>query len=103
MAADGRGGKRPGAGRPRKADKHAGAYVAAEEQIKASLPLIIDTLFELAKGIQITNPTTGKVYSQPPDRQALTYLADRVLGRPTERRETELKVSAIEDILEEMD
>jgi hypothetical protein len=44
------GGSRPGAGRKPKADKHAGAVAAAEQQIADRLPSLIENLLVLADG-----------------------------------------------------
>ena len=46
----GTGGRRPGAGRPRKADKFAGAIAKAEKRIADRLPELIDNMFSLANG-----------------------------------------------------
>lgn len=46
----GHGGARPGAGRPRKADKYAGQIAAAEDQIADKLPKLIANLLKLANG-----------------------------------------------------
>jgi hypothetical protein len=80
-----------GPGRPRKADKHAGAIAKAEKQIADRLPLLIEKMFELANGVTVTdvNIVTGEttVYEKPPDRAAIQYLVDRIMGKPTERQE----------------
>lgn len=85
------GGARPGAGRPRKREKYAGQITRAEKRIADRLPELIDKMMELANGVLIeeTNPVTGdpQVYQKPPDRQALEYLVNRIMGKPTERQE----------------
>lgn len=48
--ANGHGGARPGAGRPRKVDKHAGQIAALEQQIADSLPERFAALDQLARG-----------------------------------------------------
>lgn len=86
----GTGGARPGAGRKRTAVKHATAIQQAEGKIVDRLPFVIDKLFELAEGVAVEkiNNTGGLVvYQLPPDLGALKYLADRVMGKPTERKE----------------
>ena len=88
----GRGGTRAGAGRKAKRDKHAGAINKAEKRIKDRLPELIDNLFELAEGVEVQERDANgavKVYSRPPDRQANEYLLNRIMGKPTERHETE--------------
>lgn len=87
----GAGGTRPGAGRKRKSDKFAGQIARAEKRIADRLPEIVDTLLELAAGVEVqsVDEETGgtKVYSKPPDRQAAEYLLNRIMGKPTERVE----------------
>ena len=86
------GGARPGAGRPRKRVKHAGAISRAEKQIVDRLPEVVGRLLELADGITVqeVDPDGGeRVYTRPPDREAARYLVDRIMGKPTERREEE--------------
>ena len=84
-------GQPGGPGRPKKADKHAGAIARAEKQIADKLPDLIARMFELANGVPTTdvNIITGEktVYEKPPDRAALVYLIDRIMGKPTERQE----------------
>lgn len=87
----GTGGARPGAGRKKKAEKFETAITAAEKRICDRLPELIDNLFILAGGVMVkeVDEETGAVniYSKPPDRQANEYLINRILGKPTERRE----------------
>jgi hypothetical protein len=87
----GPGGTRPGAGRKRKSDKHAGQIAKAEKRIADRLPDIVDRLLELADGIQVqtVDEETGgiNIYAKPPDRQAAEYLLNRIMGKPTERIE----------------
>lgn len=78
-------------GRPRKAEKHAGPITKAEKQIVDKLPHLIGKMLELADGVTVqgVDPESGAttVYTKPPDRQALIYLIDRIMGKPTERKE----------------
>ena len=79
-----------GPGRPRKADKNAGAVAKAEKQIRDRLPALIENMMLLADGIyveEITIEGVRIVYKRPPDRQANEYLINRVMGKPTERQE----------------
>lgn len=98
-----RGGARPGAGRPAKAEKYGGHVAAAEDRIADRLPELIDNLFRLAAGVQVYRARKGKgpiaegedlaeadeaeFYLTPPDFRANEYLINRILGRPTERHE----------------
>lgn len=102
----GRGGTRPGAGRKRKAEKFAGTIARVETEIarrlmsgKDGLPGVVDAMLELALGVAVqeTDRETGEVnvYERPPDYKAAAYLIDRILGKPTERRE--LKVESLSD------
>lgn len=85
-----RGGARPGAGRKPKREKYIGAVEQAERRIADRLPLLIDRMIELADGVSVEEvDKDGKrmVYLRPPDRQAAEYLINRVMGKPTERKE----------------
>jgi hypothetical protein len=84
------GGSRAGSGRKRKAEKHATAIARAEKRITDRLPSLIDNLFILADGVTIQETTKeGDVvtYTNPPDRSANEYLINRIMGKPTERKE----------------
>lgn len=76
-------------GRPRTQAKHAGAIAKAEKRIADKLPWVVDKLLELGEGVVVQEMgLTGPfVYQKPPDRDALKYLADRIMGKPTERHE----------------
>ncbi|MGV3616114.1 MAG: hypothetical protein ACO1SV_12330 [Fimbriimonas sp.] len=101
---NGWGGRREGSGRKRKADKYSTEIEAAERKIADRLPQIIDNLTRIADGgIEVTHitrerdPKTKKmviVSSRTevtlPDRKANEYLADRVMGRPTQEVEMDL-------------
>lgn len=99
------GGNRPGAGRPRRAVKHARPIAQAEKRIADRLPLIIDRMFELADGV-LVQEDGGRVYARPPDRDACRYLIDRILGRPRERSEADVNIrgaaAAIREVIVEL-
>jgi hypothetical protein len=85
-------------GRPRTQDKYAGVVSRGERQIADRLPLLIEKMFELAEGVLVEdiNPILGtkSVYQKAPDRPAIEYLVNRIMGKPTER--TDLNVSSDE-------
>lgn len=85
--ANSHGGARPGAGRKPKAIKFETHIQRAEKQIADRLPWIVEKLFELADGVYVeeTGFTGPVIYQKAPDRDALKYLADRIMGKPTER------------------
>lgn len=88
-----RGGKRPGAGRKPKAEKFQQPIAEGESRIADRLPWLIDKQFELAEGVwrEETSATGARiVYKTPPDRQAIEYLINRVMGKPTEKRDVTL-------------
>lgn len=66
-----------------------------ERAIKARLPLLIQKMFDLAEGVVMvetrTDSETGelvqRVYQCAPDRQALQYLIDNVIGKTPQRIE----------------
>jgi hypothetical protein len=86
----GKGGARPGAGRKPAGIKrviHASPIQIVEAKISAKLPWLADKLFELAEGVQvqkIDRKGHRRIYSEPPDRQAIESLIDRVMGKPTQ-------------------
>ena len=89
----GRGGARPGAGRKPKSIKFESEIQKAEKRIADRLPWIVNKLFELADGVAVERITAlgvPMVYQSPPDRDALKYLADRIMGKPTERSDVNL-------------
>lgn len=88
-----RGGARPGAGRKPKAAKYATPIATAEQRIADRLPWLIDTLFELANGVAVQELTKDgrSVYQTPPDRQALEYLINRVMGKPVEKKDVNVR------------
>ncbi len=77
-------------GRPRKAERYAGAVAAAEDRIADRLPRLIDNMIALADGIWVEKEDEQGVrviYRTPPDRAANEYLINRIMGKPTERTE----------------
>lgn len=62
--------------------------------------MLIDKMFELAEGVLVEETTITEkgfeksVYQKPPDRTAIQYLADRIMGKPTERTEADVNVNA---------
>ena len=84
------GGARVGAGRKPKAVKFARPIAQAEKRIADRLPKLIDRMFELADGVLMAETLMDgelRVYRERPDRQALEYLINRILGKPVERQE----------------
>lgn len=86
----GKGGVRPGAGRPPgKLSRvlYATPIQQAETKISERLPWLVDQLLILAEGVVIQkDDKLGRpvIYSAPPDRAAIEYLMDRVMGKPTQ-------------------
>lgn len=81
------GGARPGAGRKPKADLFATPIRQAEKKIADRLPVLVDKLIELSEGVLVQSTRldgSPYVYKQPPDRQAATYLVDRIMGKPAQ-------------------
>lgn len=100
MIGNGHGGARPGAGRKRSAvrDLLDAAAVAAERQITDRMPRLIANMFVLADGVMVEEDVPGEDgepvrYTKPPDRQANEYLINRVMGKPTEKTEADVKVT----------
>lgn len=79
----GRSGRKP------KAEKYIRPINAAEKKIADKLPWLIDQAMELAAGVSVeqTDGDSTKVYLRPPDRQAIEYLVNRIMGKPVERQE----------------
>ncbi len=104
-----RGGKREGAGRKKKNPDPAKASDRArveESRRKASqaqqiidpwLPGLLENAKKLADGVYIRDAKTGEVYLEPPSIKAITYLVDRLCGKPTERNEDNLKQAEVEE------
>ena len=53
-----------------------------DDFINSRLSDLIERLFELADGVRVTDDQGEPAYRRPPDRLAIEYLIDRVLGRP---------------------
>jgi hypothetical protein len=89
----GTGGARPGAGRKRKSDKFAGQIAKAESRIADRLLDYLDNMEQLAAGIwmdEVDKEGERRLYLRAPDRQANEYLINRIMGKPTERKELTL-------------
>lgn len=97
------GGKRPGAGRPRKSEKYARPIAVAERRIADRLPILIDRMFELSDGLSMIDTTDDepRIYTKPPDRLALEYLINRIMGKPIERHEHDIDAE-INTLMEEL-
>lgn len=101
----GRGGKRPGAGRPPKRILNESPIRVAEQKIFDRLPWLVDKLMELAEGVEIQRTDRQgqtRIYSEPPDREAIKYMVDRVLGKAMQpighSGEIDHKVTQVETI-----
>jgi hypothetical protein len=60
-------------------------------------------MMELAAGITMMEPgRDGEeiIYTRAPDRQALEYLLNRIMGKPTDRHEPEFESLSDEDLIE---
>lgn len=77
-----RGGPRPGAGR-----KPAKLTLKFRQYFEGSLEDFLDALSELALGHH-REDSRGRVYQVAPDRAAIVYVLDRLLGRPREEGES---------------
>lgn len=78
-----------GRGRPPKAERFARPIATAEKWIADRLPELVELKMELARGVKVQD-ADGNVYQRPPDGKAIEYLIDRIMGKPTERREHEV-------------
>jgi hypothetical protein len=89
----GTGGARPGAGRKKKTVKFETQIQKAESMIADRLPWLVDKAMELAEGVYVEKPglTGSFIYQLPPDMGAIKYLVDRIMGKPTERKELTLE------------
>jgi hypothetical protein len=86
----GRGGARSGAGRKPKRDTDPNAILEAEARIRSNLPKLIDNMLTVANGVTVQDMLldgSTVIYTRAPDRQANEYLINRVMGKPTERKE----------------
>ncbi|NIQ83103.1 MAG: hypothetical protein GTN93_34550 [Anaerolineae bacterium] len=84
-----RGGSRPGAGR-----KPAELTLRFREYFGGSLDELLRALAELAMGHH-REDSRGRVYRVAPDRTAIIYVLDRMLGRPREEGETSADLAAL--------
>jgi hypothetical protein len=133
-----RGGARPGAGRPRKAEKYAKPIADTEDRIAGRLPKTLTNLEEIADGTEqieeewvekltVVVETSEvdqdgrvhkvkkqlfpkarpgqlvlvkrKVTKIPPDFRANSYLADRIMGKPTVNAEINLSELSDDELL----
>lgn len=66
-------------------------YIAeTEREIAKKLPTLLQAIYDLAVGVYIGEEGedgTVRVYRERPDRQALQWLLERVLGKTPERHE----------------
>lgn len=72
------------------------AAAAGEYQIIEHLPGLLSNMLTLANGVWVLETTSDgeeTVYRRPPDRGANEYLINRVMGKPTEKTESDVKVS----------
>lgn len=100
----GPGGARPGAGRKRKSDKFAGQIAKAEKLAADMLAHNIGNMQALANGIFVEEMTIEGariVYQRPPDRQANEYLINRIMGKPTDRKEHTFPDKPLEEMTED--
>lgn len=102
------GGARPGAGRKPAAERHATPVLDAERRIAEHLPEVIDSLMELAMGVTVEEPDGNggvRVYKKQPHYRACQYLIDRVMGRPTDKREVTgaVAVATLGELLQQRD
>jgi|FLYL01.1.fsa_nt_gi hypothetical protein len=66
-----------------------------EEEIRKRLPILIQRMFDLAEGVLVqevrldkeSGEMVARVYRQPPDRQALQFLIENVIGKTPQRIE----------------
>lgn len=102
-----RGGTRPGSGRKPKLIKFAGPVADAEQRIADKLPTLVDTYLKLALGQIVVqredNDGVTDLYAVAPEPKALTYLIDRIMGKPTERIEADVDVNDGVTIIAELD
>lgn len=78
------------ANRGRKPKPKGTAIQQAEQRIRDRLPEIVDALLEAGMGVLVQETDKdgqAKVYQRPPDVKALTYLFDRVAGKPVQQVE----------------
>lgn len=82
-------GKKGRSGRKRLPEKD---VKEAIEALSADVPVLFEKLKAVALGLPITCPECGKeVPGARPDKDALVYLIDRVLGRPRQEIDARVK------------
>ena len=105
MSDTGHGGAREGAGRKAKPDKFKIPIARAEKKIADKLPMLIDKALELAEGVLVEDfnivTMQTSVYQKPPDLGAIKYLVDRIMGKPTERKELTFPEKPYEEMTED--
>jgi hypothetical protein len=97
-------GQPGGPGRPRKKDKFDGQIAKAEAWIADRLPQFLENMAILANGVFVEETTDeGKrfVYQRAPDRQANEYLINRIMGKPTDRKEHTFPDKPLEEMSED--
>lgn len=84
-------GQPGGPGRKPKHERFARPIAKAEKQIIDKLPWLIEKELQLADGVWreqiLPDGETRIIYQEKPNHRAITYLIDRVMGRPVERAE----------------
>jgi hypothetical protein len=57
----------------------------------------------LAAGVWVEEPSiTGRVvYQKPPDYKAIAYLIDRIMGKPTDRKEHNFPDRPLEELTDD--
>lgn len=99
------GGARPGAGRKPTALRFESQVRKAEKKIADNLPMLVDKAIELAEGVLVEDVNIitmeRSVYQKPPDLGAIKYLIDRIMGKPTERKEHTFPDKPLEEMTED--
>jgi hypothetical protein len=98
------GGARPGAGRKPKEEKFKQPIAKAEKRIADRLPWLVDQMMELAEGVvvqEFDKDGEPRIYQRPPDYKAIAYLLDRIMGKPTERKEHTFPDKPLEEMSED--
>ncbi len=78
------------------------------ERIGKKGKMLVDKLFELAQGVYIAEKVGNKeirYYQVPPNLQAIVYMLDRVLGKPTqyvEKSEEKKGIMVVEHIIKNL-
>lgn len=88
-----RGGPRPGSGR-----KPGALTLAFREHFEPSLPALLAALGDLALG-HSREDDKKRVYVVAPDRASITYILDRLLGRPPTEGEPTADVAKLVEAL----